>query len=125
LEARLLQDWVTIQATSDSPVLFSQGAAGWLDVGDANDLVFFLEMTQGAGALMAYQAAPAPEEGAFANLTPPFITVAGLQVTPAVGSVATCAPARFARWQLQFSSPTNRSQTFRIWIAAYSLRRPA
>ena len=93
MHGSLLQDWVTIcGASSISSIV--QGADCWLDIGDCEDLAFFLDVRDVSNAQIVYETSPSKQEQNF-------VAMVGL-ITPAIGqrvdrvffSFASVPPAR-------------------------------
>jgi len=121
METLLLQDWLTIQNGTGTPTI-SQGAPGYLDVSEYQDLVFYLDAQQIANpTILEYQTAPSAEESAFLTMLSiqPANGVTSLHRADAIlGSYAPVPPAKYARW---VCFGTSYMCTFRIWVAGYRL----
>lgn len=118
-----VQDWVTIRSGSNVP-LVTQGADSWIDLGDVEDIVFFLDVREVTGtATMAYQTSPTRQEKNFVSMRPAFTIGTGLTITRMFANVAAIPAARFIRWQLGVGA--GQDVTFRLWAATYAWVRTA
>jgi hypothetical protein len=120
LDSLLLQDWVTIAATSG----VSQSTNSALDISNYEDLVVYSETKQltQSDTLLVLSTAPSRDDASFAPMVRPIVLVAGTQVTSILAVYANIPPARFLRWALAtVNTEETFSVTFRIWVAAYSL----
>jgi hypothetical protein len=121
VDALLLQDWLSVSLTTSVPV--TQGASGWLDVADYEDLVFYLHVTQATNSptTITYQTAPVAQDSAFVNLIPAITLSPGTVRTDQIlAAYAQTAPARYVRWVLTPPPGAGSAITFRIWVAAYA-----
>jgi hypothetical protein len=132
MDGWLLQDWVTIRAKNSggtSITSITQGADSWLDIGDAEDFSFFLdvrEITSGTSATtIYYETSPTCQETSFAAMAS-FAPITGQRVDRVVSSIAGIPPARFIRWRLATANAGGGDWdiTFRIWLAAYAWVKP-
>jgi hypothetical protein len=123
MEPFLLQDWLTLATSASTTLNVIQGADAWLDVGNYEDLVFYLDVknvTVG-GVKMSYETSPTCENGSFLPLVPPFAVPQGLTSSPVLSSYANVPAARYVRWHLM-PVMNGWTATFRVWLSAYSLR---
>ena len=115
VDALKLQDWVTLQAAS----VITQSADSWQDVGEYDDLVFFLEVKQSLNApTLYYETSATAEDACFLATCTPFTPAIGLRTDLALATYSPAPPAKYVRWRLVNTSGTWQL-TFRIWIAAY------
>jgi hypothetical protein len=126
MEAALLQELVTLTA-ADGVTSLSQSAHQYLDVGQNEDLVFYLDVrnVSPSGVTISYETSPTPQNSGFlAMIAPTLVTTARLVVSRAAFSTAAVPPARYVRWRLGLPSggagPWN--MTFRVWVACYGYR---
>ena len=126
MEAALLQELVTLTA-ADGVTSLTQSAHQYLDIGQNEDLVFYLDVRNvtATGVNVFFDTSPTPQDSTFlAMLAPVFVTAAGLTVSRAAFSTAAVPPARYVRWRLGLPSggagPWN--MTFRVWVACYGYR---
>ena len=126
----LLQDWVTIRGDSGagSPRVTSiaQSAESWLDLGDFEDLVFFLDVREftNASLKLGYETSPIKQDGSFLPMVGPFLIAAGQRVDRAFSSMCAVPPARYVRWRLSGPSASGVFDvTFRVWVATYAWRK--
>lgn len=120
MEGWLLQDWLTIRGGSGiSPI--AQGADAWLDIGDYEDLAFFLDVREvtNANTRLVYETSPTKQEQSFVALVGAFAPTVGQRIDRAFSSLGGVPPARYVRWKLSASSGTY-DLTFRVWVAAYA-----
>ena len=123
MQGCLLQDWVTIRLGS-SIASVTQGADSWLDIGDHEDLAFFLDVREINNATnVVYETSPTKQEQSFVALVGAFTPALGKRVDRAFSAFGAVPPARFVRWRL-FSSGSACDLTFRIWIASYAWVKP-
>lgn len=123
MEGLLLQDWVTVSSNGAVSPSITQGADGWLDLEDYEDLVFYIDVrdvTVGGGVKMGYQTSPTKLETSFLAMVPPFTVATGVRVDRGLFSTAAVPPARYVRWQLTGPAGT-WGATFRIWLAAFAM----
>jgi hypothetical protein len=129
MDGWLLQDFCTISGNFTGGVAsIPQSAHRYLDIGEHEDLVFYLDVRNFAATTgtvsMAYETAPTQEDQAFLPMVAPFaLTGPGVRVDRAFFSTAGIPPARFVRWRLFLGgTPTGGvwDATFRVWVAAYS-----
>ena len=120
----LLQDWVTIRATNAPVTSIAQGADAWLDIGDYEDLAFFLDVREvtNASTRLVYETSPTKQEQSFAAMVGAFAPAVGQRVDRAFSSLGAIPPARFVRWRLSLAAggSGNWDVTFRVWVAAYA-----
>lgn len=118
MDTFLLQDWITI--AGHEPVSIAQSAHQYVDIGRHEDLVFYLDVRECSGGVVAsYETAPTRQDGAFFAMIAPITLVAGVRVDRVFFSTAAVPPARFVRWRLSASS-ANCTATFRVWVCAYA-----
>jgi hypothetical protein len=123
MDSLLLQDWVTIansvQATGATPTL-TQGATGYLDVSEFQDLVFYFDAKEVTNPTkILYQTSPTAEDSDFLTMltiAPPAGIGAVQQTNTVLGKYSLVPPAKYVRW---LCSGTDYYCTFRIWIAGY------
>lgn len=128
MEGWLLQDWVTIRGTNAGggpPWITSvaQGADEWLDIGDYEDFVFFLDVREitNSNTKVVYETSPTKLEQDFVPLVEAFTPALGTTVNRVFSTYSAAPPARFVRWRLTCTqSSGNWDLTFRAWVAAYS-----
>ena len=122
MDALLLQDWVTIDANAQIASVI-QSADCWMDVGDAEDLVFFLDVKEVANApIMNYETSAVAEDSSFLTIIAPFTLGTGLRVDPALLAYAMTPAAQYVRWHITSSNVSaSWNVTFRVWLATYSL----
>jgi hypothetical protein len=114
-----LTEWRTVSGDNGDGVLaptITQAESAWLDVGDSQDVVFFLEVKEATTSSLSYQTCPSKEDAAFQSLFPAFTLVAGTRVDLVLATYAFIPVARYVRWQL--SGTSHYDATFRIHIAA-------
>ena len=121
MDALVLQDWLTVQ-TGSEPSNITQGAPGYLDVSDYQDLVFYLHVPTPIITgipTFQYQTAPVAEESAFLTMyqTPASFT-GGTRTDAILGSYSPIPPARYVRW---VCAGNGYQCTFRILVAGYCL----
>ncbi len=128
MDTLLLQDWVTVTGYTDvngNGTLLTQGADCWLDTGDYEDLVVFLQTTEVTGSVgINIQTAPSRQEASFVTMIGGNISASyAAQVVPLLLSYANVPTARFVRWQLANLGGNGVvwGMTFRLLLAAYSL----
>jgi hypothetical protein len=121
MDAALLQSWTTIAGTS---VIASvpQSAHEYLDIGEHEDLAFYLDVRRLTGGVtINYETSPTAEDSGFLPIIRPFaISAMGLRVDNAFFAFAATPAARFVRWRLSNSGGVNWNVTFRIWVVAYA-----
>ncbi len=117
----LLQDWVTIQSTTQT---VTQGEGEWLDMSSFLDLVAWLEVKQvstSAGTMsLGIQTCPSKDDSLFQNMNDTTVAIAaGVQVMTLLRDTAKCPLTKWLRWQLIASTtPSTWQVTFRIWVTA-------
>lgn len=128
MEAALLQELVTLTsaptAGGGAPPL-SQSAHQYLDIGQNEDLVFYLDVRDvtATGVQVFFETSPTPQDSTFlAMVAPVLATAPGLTVTRAAFSTAAVPPARYVRWRLQGAGAGSWNMTFRVWVACYGYR---
>ena len=122
MEGVLLQDWLTLTGQSGS-IATTQSESGYLDLGESEDLTFFLDVSSVAGAVsVTYQTAPTRSDGGFLPVLAPIsIGAPGLRVDRAPFALALTPPSRFVRWRMSSTLAGGAwSVTFRIWLATYA-----
>jgi hypothetical protein len=118
----LVQNWVTIRSAANVPTI-TQGADSWIDLGDVEDLVLFLDVREvSGGAKMVYQTSPTKQETSFVNMLPAFSIATGVRIDRVFADMAAVPAARFIRWQF---STVAADVTFRLWCATYAWVRTA
>lgn len=132
MDGMLLQDWVTIRGDSGTAgggpkvTSIAQSAEGWIDLGDVEDLVFFLDVREftNASLKLGYETSPIKQDGSFLPMVGPFLVAVGQRVDRAFSTTCAVPPARFIRWRLSGPSMSNVFDvTFRIWVATYAWRK--
>ena len=124
MEGSLLQDWVTIRLSSGIGSV-AQGADSWLDIGDHEDLAFFLDVREiNNGTSVVYETSPTKQEQSFVALVGAFTPALGTRVDRAFSAVGAVPPARYVRWRLFSSGGAACDLTFRIWVASYAWVKP-
>lgn len=123
MDGTLLQNWVDISG-STALTSITQGADLWFDLGDCEDVSFYLEVKEVTGTVtMNYETGPsALEDASFLACVVPFTLVTGVRVDRVLASYANVPAAQFVRWRL--SNPGGAGSwdaMFRIWISTYSL----
>lgn len=121
MESALVQELLTLTA-GDGVTSLIQSAHQYLDIGQNEDLVFYLDVRNvtGSGVTIAYETSPTPQDSSFlAMIAPVAITAAGLTVSRAAFSTAAVPPARYVRWRAQGPGSGGWNITFRLWLAAY------
>lgn len=126
MHAILLADWTTISADGGAGVSkvtsLAQASSGWLDVGDAEDLTFLLDVREVTGAVtMSYETSPAKDDASFVAMVKPFTLAVGTRAHAALFTNAVVPAARFVRWRL--SNPGGSGTwdaTFRLWVSTSS-----
>ena len=111
MDGLLLQDFTTIRSTST----FTQSATAWLDIGDYEDLTFYLDVKEFTGSSLTYQTSPTRQDGSFQSLIPAFGLAVGLRVDVISANVAPVPPARYVRWQLTGTGTFERYDR-ELWI---------
>lgn len=114
----LLQDWVTVNAADGQTV--PQSAHQYIDLGQFEDLVFYLDVRQFENApILSYETAPSRQDSSFLPMIAPIaISAVGVRVDRAMFSTAAVPPARYVRWKITTVGGT-WNMTFRIWMTAY------
>jgi hypothetical protein len=124
MQSLMLSNWTTLRTPSSVSTTIKQPESQWLDVGDYQDLIGWLEIkeyspTSGATLVFAYQLSPTKDDAYFASSTASSLNIAGTGVTIAkmlIGS--TSFNARWLRYQVSCSSSVAWDITFRAWISA-------
>ncbi|HTC70880.1 MAG TPA: hypothetical protein VK662_15020 [Acidothermaceae bacterium] len=123
MDSLLLQDWVTIQGAANLGV--TQGADFWLDVTDYEDLIFYLDVKSVTTTNIAgffYETAPELDDASFVAMVSGFVPTLGVQTMAVLATYSACPAARYVRWRIAGNTGGAWNITFRLWIAAYSLR---
>lgn len=124
MEAALLQELLTINA-ADGVTSITQSAHQYLDIGQNEDLVFYLDVRNFSGTplTIAAETSPTPQDSSFlAMVAPVSITATGLTVVRAAFATAAVPPARYVRWRASGPGAGGWNVSFRIWLAAYGYR---
>ena len=126
MDAVLLQELLTINA-GDGVTSITQSAHQYLDIGQNEDLVFYLDVRDflGTPLTISFETSPTPQDSSFlAMIAPTSIVAKGLTVSRAAFSTAAVPPARYVRWRLQGpgAGAGGWNMTFRVWLAAYGYR---
>lgn len=118
MDTLLIQDWTTLQSNGKFNV--TQGAHTWVDMGNYEDLVLYVDIKEQSGpaATLALQSAPVAQDSAFVPLASIALGV-GITAIPLAAAYSALPMARFLRWQ--FITNGSTTTTFRIWAAAYAL----
>jgi len=128
MEARLLQDYVTIRGAGTQAIIQSEG--GWLDLSGYQDVVFWLEIKEytvsGTTITVSFQTAANRDESSFVTIG----SVAkdgtgspGVSVTSVLKDSANSPLARWVRWTSQNSGASAWDITFRLWLTAARIGR--
>ena len=118
-----LQDWITVRGQNDT-ISVTQGSSGWLELGDMEDLAFFLDVRElsSPAPQLVYETAPTKQDAMFKAMLPAFTPAVGQRVDRVFTSTAAVPPARYVRWKLQHGG-VPWDITFRLWLGAYAWRR--
>ena len=122
MDACIIQPWTTI-AGKQSVGSIAQSSHEYLDIGQHEDLTFYLDVRQltGLNVNMLYETSPTMEDNGFLPMILPFaVSATGLLVSNAFFSMAAVPPARFVRWRLTSTGGVDWKVTFRLWVAAYA-----
>ncbi len=112
----ILADWMTVRGNSSLSPTITQGEACWMDAGDHEDAVFYLEVKEVTGTLtFSYETATVPEANTFITLVA-FTLVTGTRTDLVLASYASPPILRYLRWKLQGSS-NPFDATFRVHVA--------
>ena len=123
MDGLLLQDWVTIRSDGNVSPSVTQGADSWFDLGNDEDVVFYLDVREVSvvgPVRMAYQTSPTKVESSFLTMLPAFTLAPGVRVDRGFFATAGVPLARYMRWQLTGPAGT-WDATFRIWLATYAM----
>jgi hypothetical protein len=123
MDSMLLQDWISVADNSQEVGAgIAQGAPGYIDVSEYQDLVFYLHVpspiTSGPLPQIEYQTSPCADDASFL----PMVTVpstflgGGILVTPVLGKYAAVPPAKYVRWYCGGGGYFQQC-TFRIWMS--------
>jgi hypothetical protein len=121
MDTCLLQDWITVGAhDTGGPTSVIQSAHQYVDLGQFEDLVFYLDVRKYTGSVAAsYETSPTRQDSSFLPMLAPITLAAiGLRVDKAFFSTAAVPPARYVRWRLSTGGGA-WSATLRIWMTAY------
>lgn len=120
MDTAVLQELLTINV-QDGLTSLTQSAHQYLDIGQNEDLVFYLDVRNVSGSvLIAYETSPTQQDSSFLPMIAPVpIIGTGLKVDRAAFSTAAVPPARFVRWKLTCLGGA-WNVTFRVWLAAYA-----
>jgi hypothetical protein len=114
-----LTEWRTVDGynpiTEAAVPAFSQAESGWVDVGDCEDVIIFLEVKEATGSSLVYQTCPTKDDASFQPLFPAFTLVPGTRIDRVLASYAFVPVARYVRWQISGSG--DYDATFRIHLA--------
>lgn len=124
MDAALLQELLTINA-ADGVTSITQSAHQYLDIGQNEDLVFYVDVRDffGTPVTIATETSPTPQDSSFmAMVAPVSITATGLTVVRAAFATAAVPPARYVRWRASGPGTGGWNVSFRIWLAAYGYR---
>jgi len=122
----MLSNWTTLKTPAVATTI-KQPATQWLDLGDYEDGVGWLEIKELSGATFTwtYQFSPTNDDGYFSAAAPasPFSFSAAAGVTVTRLMLGATSPnvvynARYLRYQLSTSVATASDITFRCWISA-------
>jgi hypothetical protein len=120
----LFQDWITLR--SQVTQTFVQSHACYLDLGDVDDIVLYLDVPQQSAtgsAVLSYQTGPSSDDASFATIVPPFSLAASAspRVDRVLAAYAAVPLSRFLRWSVTANAPSGVVDvTFRISIATYA-----
>ena len=126
MQSYLLQDWVTVRATMLGGTNLPQAPEGWLDLGDATECTFFLQIAQvnGAGTpTIRYESSPTRDAALFREHVSRTLTATG-DLTPQIDrltlySTPATPLARWVRWRLTSSDASLWDVTFQLTVMAY------
>ena len=119
MEARLLQDFVTVKGTPNTNII--QPIYGWLDLGPYEDVILYCDVREAPASsppTMSYETAPSANDASFVSMLTSFNLTVGVQTNVFTASLANIPPARYLRWHIT-PGPSNWDVTFRIWAALY------
>jgi len=124
MNSLLLQDWVSVANATSLPTV-AQGAAGYLDVSEYQDLVFFLSAPQLPNPIqLLYQTSPTAKDSDFVTMLS-LVAPAGVnslqQANAILGSYSYVPPAKYVRWACFGTGGPSYQCTFRIWVAGYRI----
>ena len=118
----VLQDWLTIMTGGAYTVVQSQSS--YLDLGDIDDIVLYLEVRQAstpanAAPSMSYQTSPSTDDASFVTIVPQFnlVSASTPRVDRILSAFAGVPLARYLRWVV---SGLSCQVTFRICVAPYA-----
>jgi hypothetical protein len=116
-----LTDWVTIRGLTTLTATITQGEPAWIDVGEHEDAVFYLQVQEVTGTVtLTYQTSPSKDDVSFQPLFPGFAMVTGTRAPDRVlGKYSLVPIARYVRWQLIGGGTSPYDATFRIWVGAF------
>ena len=118
MRGQLLQDWVTIRSGTNVNAI-TQGADAWVDLGDAEDLVIFLDVREVSGSpKITFQTSPTKQDASFVAMMPAATLATGVTLVRVFANMAAVPAARYVRWYL--SSTISTDVTFRVWLATYA-----
>jgi hypothetical protein len=125
MDSLLLQDWISVADNGPTSPGIAQGAPGYIDVSEYQDLVFYLHVpspiTSGPLPQIEYQTSPSADDASFLPMVvvPSTFLGGGVLVTTVLGKYASVPPAKYVRWFC--SNGTNGGYqaqcTFRIWMS--------
>ncbi len=117
----MLQEWLSIGG-SVSLTSLGQGADRWVDLGDIEDVVLTLEVTNVAGDVtMNYETSCSIEEASFVSCVVPFILTTGVRSDSVLAAYANVPVQQYLRWRISTSGSYAWNVMFRIWLSTYSL----
>ena len=118
MQTVLLQDWLTI-AGHDGIGPIAQSAHDYVDLGDHEDLVFYLQVADASGGpALSYQTSPTRQDSSFLPMIAPVTMSPGTRADRVFFATAAVPPSRYVRWSVK--GGTAFSTTFRVWVCAYS-----
>jgi hypothetical protein len=117
VERFCLTEWRTIRGSSTIATI-TQGESEWLDLGEYDDAMFYLEVGEVSGTVtLTYQTCPSKDDLSFQAMLPPIAMATGARVDRVLGKYALVPVARYVRWQLT-GSGSPYDATFQILIGA-------
>lgn len=127
MQSFVLQDWSTVGAVATLGIQsVTQSASGWLDLGLASEVLFYLEVANRSGSpRMYYETAPLRDAGTFKQLAVLNSALTVPSATPVVTRVSLYDnPAqpvsRWVRWRAWQDVGSPWDLTFRITVMAHA-----
>lgn len=126
MQSYLLQDWVTIRASMVGGTNLLQAPEAWLDLGDATECTFFLQIAQvnGPGTpIIRYESSATRDATLFRENASRTLVATG-DLTPQIDRIALYGTpatplARWVRWRLTNVSELLWDVTFKVTVMAY------